>query len=94
MNKVFIVGYVTGYTGDAEIAVFSNLSDAEVAFKKLRENTLELFLDDQGLTMQDLYDMSEEELNDKSIHYDNDTDITWDGHEVYERIFIEEKEVL
>lgn len=94
MKKVFIVGYVSGYTGDAEIAVFSNLFDAELAFRRLRGETFEEFISDFGLTMQDIHKMSEEELNDKGIHYDDSTDITWDGYEVYERIFIQEKEVL
>lgn len=94
MNKVFIVGYVSGYTSAAEIKVFSNLFDAELSFRKLRGETFEEFIEDFGLTMQDIYKMSEKELNDKGIHYDSHMDITWDGYEVYERIFIEETEVL
>jgi hypothetical protein len=95
-NKLYAVCYVSGYTSDASIQVFTNKKDAEKEFDILIRNTFGKFLDtmnqdEDNLSYPSIFTMDKEHLKDKyDIHIDGLFDITWDGDEVYERVYLED----
>lgn len=101
-NKLYAVCYVSGYTSDASIQVFTNRKDAERGFDRLIRLTFGEYLDDisaeggweEELSYPDILTKDKEHLRQSyEIHIDDPFDITWDGREVFERVYLEEIEV-
>jgi hypothetical protein len=90
MKTVYGVAHVTGYTSEANIELFFEHSDAINAFEELKENTLMAYLQLNCWSTEILKFAAEKLESDYGIQLDEPYDITWDGFEVYERIYIVE----
>lgn len=94
-KSLYAVCHVTGYTSEAQMQVFENKSDAEKEFDRLIRNTFGAYLedldsDDDNLSYPAVLRFNGEYLKDKyDIYIDGPFDITWDGEEVYERVYLE-----
>jgi hypothetical protein len=99
-KSLYAVCYVSGYTSEAEMQVFESRKDAEKEFDRLIRNTFGSYLDDidseggweeEGFSYPAILTKDTEELRQQyDIHIDDPFDITWDGHEVFERVYISE----
>lgn len=99
-RKVYAVCYVSGYTSEAEMQVFEDRKDAVKEFDRLIRNTFGAYLDDidseggwedDGFSYPAILKKDAEELRQGyDIYIDDPFDITWDGHEVYERVYMME----
>lgn len=93
--KLYAVCYVTGYTSEAEVVLFADREDAEKEFDKLIRSTFGNWLDymdwdNDNYSYPKILDTDWEELSNKDIYINTQYDITWDGFEVYERVYIQE----
>lgn len=95
-ERLYAVCYVTGYTSEAQMQVFHSREDAEKEFDRKIRNTFGRYLEDtdfneDNLSYPSILKANKDHLRIKwDIHIDSEFDITWDGYEVYERVYLEE----
>lgn len=95
-ERLYAVCYVTGYTSEAEMQVFHSREDAEKEFDRKIRNTFGHWLDsmdwdDDDYSYPEILKKDRVRLRERfDIYIDSKFDITWDGSEVYERVYLEE----
>jgi protein-tyrosine-phosphatase len=87
--KIYLVIYVTGYTSESNVEVFKDKQKAIESFNEFHESTKKFILDEHGI---DIDKATKKELEKIDV-YKEDLDLTFDGAEVYERCYVEEKEI-
>lgn len=93
-TEVFVLMHVTGYTSEAEVAVFNTIEDARLVMQMWVRDSLGIYLNLQhNITLKEMYQFTLERLEKMEIFLKTD-DIEWEGFEVYERIFITKKELF
>ena len=92
-EKVYAFIYVSGYTSESEVTIFKDKISAVNMFFESYESFFASWLEDNcKISIQELEELSKEEQEEYEIFIE-DFDISWDGWEVCERIYIKELEI-